>query len=247
MIRRLTVVTVLGFVLASGQMLLAEEKKGDHKDTCNDTPQDVQAVVVPKCPVSGEAVNLYVSLATDDGPVYFCCPDCIAKYKANPKDYAEKVTAQRAALEKLERVQVTCPVSGEPVNEKVFTEKGGKKVYFCCKDCQAKYEADPAAYKAKLAGSYTYQTHCPVMGEPIDPKSFSDLPGKQRVYFCCMACEKKILAEPEKYAPKMAAQGYKLDVEKIKKGASEKKGDAKADDQGAKKGADAKPADKGKP
>jgi len=242
MMRRLTAGIVLGLVLAGGQLLAAQEKKEDHKDTCNDTPQDVKAVSVPKCPVSGEAVNFYVSLATDEGPVYFCCPDCIAKYKAKPKDYAEKVAEQRKALEKLERVQVTCPVSGEAVNEKVFTEKGGKKVYFCCKDCQAKYEADPAAYKAKLAASYTYQTHCPVMGEPIDPKSFADLPGKQRVYFCCMACEKKILAEPEKYAPKMAAQGYKLDVEKIKKGGSEKKGDAKpADDKGA------KPADKSKP
>jgi YHS domain-containing protein len=37
-------------------------------------------------------------LNTDDGPVYFCCKGCAAKYKANPAKYAEKVAAQRKFL-----------------------------------------------------------------------------------------------------------------------------------------------------
>ena len=180
---------------------------------------------LPKCPVSGETANLYVSTTTDDGPVYFCCSDCIAKFKADPKKYAEKVAAQREALKKLPRVQVTCPISGKPVSDKSFVEKDGQKVYFCGDGCKAKYEADPAAFKAKLEGCYTYQTRCPVMGGEINPTAFTDLPSKQRVYFCCMACEKKLLAEPEKYAPKLAAQGYKIDVEKVKKAAEGDKKD----------------------
>jgi len=178
---------------------------------------------LPTCPVSGQPVNLYVSTPTDDGPVYFCCPACIAKYKAAPKDFADKVAAQRALLAKLPRVQVTCPSSGEPINPKVFTEKGGQKVYFCCADCKGDYEADPAKFKAKLAASYTYQTRCPVLGGPIDPTVFVDLPTKERVYFCCKGCDPKLLADPAKYAPKLAEQGYKIDVEKIKQAATTQK------------------------
>lgn len=121
-------------------------------------------IELPKCPVSGEPVDFYVSTVTDDGPVYFCCPDCIAKFKAKPAEFAVQVKAQRAAASKLPRVQVTCPVSGEPISKKSFLERDGQKIYFCCNDCKGKYEADPAAYKAKLAASYTYQAKCPVMG-----------------------------------------------------------------------------------
>jgi YHS domain-containing protein len=32
----------------------------------------------------------------------------------------------------------------------VFVEYKGKKVYFCCADCKAKFEADPEKYIAKL-------------------------------------------------------------------------------------------------
>jgi YHS domain-containing protein len=28
-----------------------------------------------------------------------------------------------------------CPISGEKVNQKVFTKINGKKIYFCCKNC----------------------------------------------------------------------------------------------------------------
>lgn len=198
-------------------------------------------IELPKCPVSGEPVDFYVSTVTDDGPVYFCCPDCIAKFKAKPAEFAVQVKAQRAAASKLPRVQVTCPVSGEPISKKSFLERDGQKIYFCCNDCKGKYEADPAAYKAKLAASYTYQAKCPVMGGDIDPTAFTDLPTKQRVYFCCMACEKKLLADPDEYVPKLAAQGLKVDAAKLKKALAETKSGEKPEkaekaEKGEKKG-----------
>jgi YHS domain-containing protein len=163
---------------------------------------------LPNCPVMGEPINLAVSTPTDDGPVFFCCKGCIAKYNAEPGKFAKKVAQQRKALEKLAKVQVRCPVTGEPADPKVAIETDGKKVSFCCKGCVEKYQADPKKYATKLANSYTHQTTCPVMGEEIDPKVFTTSANGERVYLCCKGCEKKLKANPDKFLPKLAALGY---------------------------------------
>jgi len=46
------------------------------------------------------------------------------------------------------------------------------------------------------------QTHCPVMGNPIDKDIFTEYRGK-KVYFCCPGCIEQFLAEPEKYLDKL--------------------------------------------
>jgi len=47
--------------------------------------------------------------------------------------------------------QTTCPVmDGNKIDKNVFVEYKGKKVYFCCADCKAKFEADPEKYVANL-------------------------------------------------------------------------------------------------
>jgi len=171
---------------------------------------------LPLCPVMGEPVDFTVKTMTDDGPVFFCCKDCIAKYEKEPAKYAEKVAAQREALKKLERIQVSCPVTGKPIDGETYVTAGGQKVGFCCPNCPAKYESEPAKYKAKLEASYTYQTRCPVSGEKIDPTAFTDLPTGQRVYLCCPGCGDKLLKDPEKFAPKLAEQGVNVDVKKLK-------------------------------
>lgn len=172
---------------------------------------------LPMCPVMGEPIDFSVFSRTDDGPVFFCCPDCVKKYGADPAKYAAKVATQRQLLEKRPKVQVLCPVSGEAVDSKAFIEQAGQKVNFCCPECIDKYKAEPAKYKANLANSYTYQTLCPVMDETITAKNFLVLPGGQKIYMCCGRCAKKLLADPAKYAPKLAAQGVHIDVEEIKK------------------------------
>jgi len=171
---------------------------------------------LPLCPVMDEPVDFNVKTMTDEGPVYFCCERCIKKYENSPEKYTEKVATQREQLKKMARVQVNCPLSGEPIDEKVFSEPDGKKVYFCCGGCKGKYDKDPTKYATKLEASYTYQTRCPVMGGEINPTAFTDLPTGERIYFCCPGCDKKLLADPEKYAPKLAAQGINLDVNKLK-------------------------------
>jgi len=58
-----------------------------------------------------------------------------------------KETATAAA----EVEQTMCPVmDGNKIDKNVFVEYKDKKVYFCCADCKAKFEADPEKYIPKL-------------------------------------------------------------------------------------------------
>lgn len=176
---------------------------------------------LPMCPIMGEPINLAVSTPTDDGPVYFCCKGCIKKYNANPEKYAVDMAKQRKALAKLPKIQVKCPVTGEPTDPKVYTEHNGQKVSFCCKGCMSKYTADANKYKANLANSYTFQTRCPVMDEEITPKAFAELPSGETIYYCCKGCDKKMMANPAKYLAKLQEQGYSYGLDKFKKAADQ--------------------------
>lgn len=171
---------------------------------------------LPRCPVTNEPVNFRVNTTTDDGPVYFCCKTCAVKFEKAPEKFSEATKAQHAALEQYERIQVNCPVTGNPINKKVFTEVKDKRVYFCCKGCKIKFEGKRDKYATALKSSHTYQTRCPVMGGKINPAVFTDLPTGERIYYCCPGCDKKLFATPEKYASKLEAQGTPIDVAKLK-------------------------------
>lgn len=175
---------------------------------------------LPNCPVMDEPIDFSVSTPSKEGPVYFCCKGCIKKFRDNPSKYEKGLVAQRAALAKLPKIQVTCPIKGGAIVKDAYAEKDGKKVYFCCKGCISKFNDHPEKYKAALAASYTYQTQCPVMDEEINPTVSDVLPDGKRVYYCCKGCNKKLLADPGKYAAKLAAQGTNINVAKIKEAAA---------------------------
>lgn len=50
------------------------------------------------------------------------------------------------------------------------------------------------------------QTHCPVMGGPIDSSAYTDIQG-QRVYHCCPMCTADLRKNPDKFFMKSAAAG----------------------------------------
>lgn len=73
------------------------------------------------------------------------------------EDAAETAAAaaedvKEAAMETTAKIeQTTCPVmEGNPIDKNVFVEYKGKKVYFCCPSCKAKFEKAPEKYIAKL-------------------------------------------------------------------------------------------------
>lgn len=66
-------------------------------------------------------------------------------------EHPEMAMATDTAKEIAGTEQTTCPVmEGKPINKAIFTEYQGKKVYFCCPPCEAKFKADPEKYLAKL-------------------------------------------------------------------------------------------------
>jgi len=72
-----------------------------------------------------------------------------------PKDVNDVNSETSMTTEKGQEVagteQATCPVmEGKPINKAIFTEYKGKKVYFCCKGCDVKFNAEPEKYIAKL-------------------------------------------------------------------------------------------------
>ena len=98
----------------------------------------------PRCPVTDEPVNLAVSISTDDGPVFFCCGDCVAKFQKDPDKY-------KMALANSYNYQTKCPVMGGDIDPQSFTTlTGGRKICFCCPGCEKKLFDDPAKYAPKL-------------------------------------------------------------------------------------------------
>lgn len=164
-----------------------------------------------RCPVGGEKVDMKVSIVDKKyGKVYFCCEKCVKTFEADPAKYADKVHVQQIALAP-HRVQVTCPVSGKPVDKKHFAEHHGEKIYFCCDKCKPAFEKDLAKYEDMLGKCYTTQTKCPISDEDIDPAVSTKTKDGRTVYFCCAKCEKKFTEDPEQWLKKldeMAAKGH---------------------------------------
>jgi len=107
-----------------------------------------------KCPVSGEAVDTSVHVDYQGQRIYFCSAKCPAEFRKDPEKCFAKLEKDNVVLE---NIQTTCPVSGEKLGEgdmgkPVSLRYKGRTVQLCCKMCVKKFEADPAAYLAKLPG-----------------------------------------------------------------------------------------------
>ena len=183
--------------LASSSVLFADDEKAAEKK------------FAATCPVSGKpAKEKSVVGIEKDLKVYFCCDNCPKAFKEHPEKFDMQV--RRQLLETGQMVQVACPVSGQPLNEKTMVEVGETKAGFCCEKCQAKYEKAGDDEKlailfADLPKAFTRQTMCPVSGKPIaalDPKASVEHEGK-KVYFCCPNCPKAFAADPAKFTEKL--------------------------------------------
>jgi len=46
--------------------------------------------------------------------------------------------------------QKTCPVMGGTIDPTIFADHEGRRIYFCCAACVAKFKAEPDKYLAKV-------------------------------------------------------------------------------------------------
>lgn len=99
--------------------------------------------------------------------------------------------------------QTVCPVGGEAVDKKVFADYEGQRVYFCSKECVAKYQGFPDKYLFQMYGKgerpENVQTICPVSGEKLEKKETCVEVLNLRIYTCCEKCAAKVKADPVQY------------------------------------------------
>jgi YHS domain-containing protein len=46
--------------------------------------------------------------------------------------------------------QTVCPVLGGNIDKQVYADYKGKRIYFCCKGCDAEFKKDPEKYLKKM-------------------------------------------------------------------------------------------------
>jgi len=46
--------------------------------------------------------------------------------------------------------QSKCPVMGGKIDEKIFADYQGKRIYFCCTGCLEEFKKDPEGYLKKM-------------------------------------------------------------------------------------------------
>ena len=58
----------------------------------------------------------------------------------------KKPAAKAKIAEPAGKEQTVCPIMGGKIDKKVFTDHDGKRVFFCCPGCIAKFKKDAAKY-----------------------------------------------------------------------------------------------------
>lgn len=105
-------------------------------------------IVQVACPLTGRDVNPDTAIEVAGVTVSFCCENCQGKAQKAAGD--EQLALVFADLSKGFTLQTTCPVSDKPIDPTASVEHEGKKVYFCCENCPAAFQADPEKYLDKL-------------------------------------------------------------------------------------------------
>ncbi len=170
------------------------------------------------CPVSGEELGSRgepIIKSYGGREVRFCCEGCVSKFEADKEAYWKKIDAAEIKEQKKLYPLDTCLVSGQKLGsmgeivDKVYKNR---LVRFCCGECPATFEKDPANYLKKLDAaviekqkdSYPVKT-CVVSGEKLgsmgDPVDY--VAGNRLVRFCCKDCVKAFEADPQKYLSKL--------------------------------------------
>jgi YHS domain-containing protein len=48
------------------------------------------------------------------------------------------------------QTQTVCPVLGGNIDQNVYVDYQGKRIYFCCQGCDAEFKKDPEKYTKKI-------------------------------------------------------------------------------------------------
>jgi hypothetical protein len=77
-------------------------------------------------------------------------PDLVVDRGEYAQQRLDAAAAEIAARAASKPVNDTCPVSGKAVDPSTAIEHEGLRIAFCCKDCQAAFQKEPAKFAAKV-------------------------------------------------------------------------------------------------
>ncbi|MHC4380784.1 MAG: hypothetical protein ACYSU1_06820 [Planctomycetota bacterium] len=160
------------------------------------------------CAVSGEELedrDTFVKLYNKT--IFTCCKKCKKKVAANPAEYLDLMDGRSA--------QKKCAVRGGDIDPEANFLIEGMTIGQCCPGCEKKWEADPAAYFAKLEADKVVlepmNMTCPVMPGMDGNKRFPVTLGAKRYYLCSEKAALMFVMNQERYMPGWyAAQGFEM-------------------------------------
>ncbi|MEM7784542.1 MAG: hypothetical protein AAF623_14430 [Planctomycetota bacterium] len=178
-----------------------------------------------KCAMTGKGpANAEKFVEFMGGKVFFCCGNCVAKFK---EDMKLKDEAKHAALANHQLVltkqykQKACPMSGSPTSAKIATEVGGVGLTFCCGSCKALVdESESLSEKVSLVFSPEEFKNGFEKAAADDDEEGHDIEGLKcfimprkdvrekyamefnggTLYLCCKSCTRRMERDPDKYA-----------------------------------------------
>ncbi len=216
----------------------------------------IEAPAPALCPVTGKPIDRAFVTEYRDKKVYFATKEAMEAFGKDPEKYADKVAAQWEALKPL-RVQVKCPVTGKPVDRKVFVMHDEEELYFADDAARKRWQEDPKAFVKPMKDCFTFQTNCLICGHDIDGTLSVEVDGRI-IYLGCEGCREAILADKaaalkkldEQIKPNQATwtrRETQRKLEMLKKMKDEKKPGAGAKPAGEPPSAEPKGAEPKKP
>ena len=124
----------------------ASEARANKEKGKKDAPS--KSLLAARCPVTGDSVSKEVSIDYRLGKLYFCCPECIDKFRADKAKYEAKANAQLVITGQFRQIQ--CPLTGDKFAPGMRMRVCGVDVCFCCADCLRKVKRASADKRAEL-------------------------------------------------------------------------------------------------
>jgi YHS domain-containing protein len=140
---RTTLAAVFLALAVSSGTLLAEDQHDEH------TTATLELIAQTRCPVMGGTIDSAYYTDMHGQRVYHCCGGCSEKFAGDPDTYFLRAASQHVLFE---NIQSRCPVSGKAIDETVYADWGGRRIYFSSEKSREKFLDKPTKYLIKLPG-----------------------------------------------------------------------------------------------
>lgn len=157
------------------------------------------------CPIGGHDINYEINIEYSGLRVGFCCNDCVATFRKDPKPVMEKALKGKALF----AYSLFDPVSGRRVRAdraRFSSDYQNVRYFFASSANKASFDAEPKKFSA-MPGKEALT--CPVMkvavAVPSEAEGYVDFEGT-RYYICCGGCFNPFKSDPKRYIGNVTAK-----------------------------------------